>query len=93
MEITINELLSLCRIVRERLHELKDLRKQISTKDRFYGAVEKEVEPQYSVQFVDAKITKLQNFLFKADSKIKQSNAITKIEIDANADDLLAPLQ
>ena len=53
----------------------------------------KTIEPQYDVKIVDKKIVELQNFLYKADSKIKQSNAITTIDMDVGVDSLLEPLQ
>jgi len=42
---------------------------------------------------VDAKITMLQNFIFKADAKIKMSNAKTKVNITVDVDGLLAPME
>jgi len=90
--MTINELLSLMKIVRERLQDLKGLRSQISTKE-FYMSAEKIVEPQYEVKAVDKKITELQNFLFDADSMIKQSNAVTNIDCGFDIGMLLAPLE
>jgi hypothetical protein len=53
----------------------------------------KVVEPQYDVKAVDKKIVELELFLFKADAAVKQANATTQINIEANVDMLLAPLQ
>ena len=80
--------------VRERLNGLKTLRNQVSTRDSYlYGREEKKVvEPQYNVKDVDKKITELETFIFMADAKIKQANAITNIDIEANVGTLLAPL-
>jgi hypothetical protein len=91
--LTINETLALCKMIRERANELKHLRDKLAVKDRFYGQADKVSEPQYSVTFVDQKIVELENFLFRADAKIKQSNAITMIEVNENVDSLLAPLK
>ena len=93
--MTINELLGLIKIVKVRASELRSLRSQISTKESwsYSDNREKYVEPQYDVKAVDRKITELETFIFKADSAIKQSNAVTKIDIDAQVDNLLAPLQ
>ena len=91
--MTVNELLSLTKIIRERVNELKALRLQVSIKDKWMRDDSKVSEPQYDVKFVDAKIVKLQNFLFLADSKIKTINAKTEVlglEIDVS--DLLSPL-
>lgn len=91
---TVNELLSLQKIVRERVNELKTLRNSVSTKDIWYraGETDKTSEPQYDVKAVDKKVAELELFLYKADAAIKQSNAITKIEIVADVDKLLESL-
>ncbi len=92
--MTINEILVLSKTVRERVNGLKGLRSQVSQKESFlYGANEKKVvDPQYDVKIVDKKITELEMWLFKADSSIKQSNAKTQVDIEADVDKLLAPL-
>lgn len=93
--MTINEALVLTKIVRERMSDLKQLRSQLSVKERFFlhGSDEKITEPQYDVKAVDQKITTLQNFLYRVDARIKQSNAANKIEIDTNVESLLEPLK
>ena len=91
--MTVNELLVLMKMVRERMKDLKDLRSELAVRERFFGSTEKEKIPQYDVKLVDAKITMLQNFIFKADAKIKMSNAKTKVDIDVNVDELLAPME
>lgn len=91
--MTINELLSLTKVVRERLNGLKALRNQVSTKDIWMRDQEKVVEPQYDIKEVDKKIAELEKFLFTVDSKIKQVNATTKVEIEVDVDKLLEPLQ
>lgn len=92
--MTVNELLVTSKIVRERLKDLKELRTTVGSVKRYYG-MEKEsvVEPKYDVIKVDKKITELQNFLMVADQKIKQSNAVTKIDYEIEIDKLLAPLE
>lgn len=93
--LTINELLVLMKVVRERLCELRSLKNQVAMKTRYIDINSKEriEEPQYDIKVVDRKVVQLENWLFKADSAIKQSNAVTKIDIVADIDDLLAPLQ
>jgi len=92
-KITINEILSLQKAVRERLNSLKGLRDKVSTKDIWMGEREKVVEPQYNVKDVDVRITELETWLFKADSAVKQSNAVTQIELEADVSVLLRPLE
>jgi hypothetical protein len=61
---------------------------------RFFGSEETtQKEPQYDVKELDKKIIQLQNFLFKADSAIKQSNAKTEINLKVDVDSLLEPLK
>jgi len=92
--LTINEALALQKIVRERVSELRSLRSSVSTIESYYSAGERErkTEPQYEVKVVDRKITQLEMFLFKVDSKIKQANAVNQIDVKETVDELLAPL-
>lgn len=95
-KMTINEALSLTTIVKRRVSELQSLRSEVSTvktSSYFEPKKEEKIEPQYDVKAVDKKITELETFLFKADSKIKQANAKTEIEIETEVDKLLEPLQ
>jgi len=93
--MTINEMMSLMKQVNKRINDLSTIRQSVAnTEHRFFGNDErKEVIPEYDVKKVDTKITELQNFLFKADSAIKQSNASTQITIEVDVDSLLAPLE
>ena len=91
--MTVNELLVVTKIVRERLKDLKELRTEVSNLKRYYGDKESVKEPQYDVKKVDQKITELQNFLMLADQKVKQSNAVTQIDYAPEINKLLAPLE
>ena len=96
--MTINEAMVLIKVIRERLNDIKQLRTEVSVKTRIrrgFGEnqYEEETEPQYNVKAVDRKIVELQNWLFIADSAIKQANARTEISIIADVDKLLAPLE
>ena len=93
--MTVNQILVLMKTVRERVNGLKTLRTQVSTKTTWYGEKEKVEEPQYNIKAVDKKITELETWLFKADSAIKQSNAVVNVNIDSQltVDDLLKPLE
>lgn len=90
--MTVNELLVVEKIARERLKDLKELRIEVASKKRFYGEKESVTEPQYDVKLVDKKVTEIQNFLMIADQKVKQSNAVTNIEFSPDVDKLLSPL-
>lgn len=96
--MTINEGMVLQKAVNGRLNELRKLRDSVST-DRntytMYGEKEKreEIVVKYDIKLVDKKVVELEIFLFKLDSKIKQANAMTKIDLEANIDALLSPLE
>lgn len=78
--ITINQALQLVKATKQRIKALEEMRDKVSTKERFYGSADKQIEPLYSVQAVDIKSTKLQELLFNLESVIKHSNAITQVE-------------
>ena len=42
---------------------------------------------------VDTKLVKINNALIKIDQKIKEVNAITKVDIDINIDDLMSEIE
>ena len=93
----INEAMVLIKAIRERIQDLKQVRLSVVVKSRVrrnYGTDQEEEinEPQYDAKVIDRKITELQNFIFLADSKIKQANAQTEIDMDVNVGNLLAPL-
>jgi len=87
--MTINEALALSKAVRERLTILKSMADDSSKKEIWFRSEgEKHVEPKYDIDDVDSKIVVLQRWLFKVDAAIKQSNAVTKINIDTDIDEL-----
>ena len=73
------------------------LRSEVSVgkETNWYGERDKteKIEPQYDVKTVDAKIVEIEVFLYKIDAAIKQSNAATQLDMEANLESLLAPLQ
>jgi len=91
--MTVNELMVVVKIIKERVSDLKTLREKTSVQERYYTQTEKVIEPQYDVRLLDRKVTELQNFLIKADSAIKQSNARTEIDFKVDVDALLMPLE
>ena len=99
--MTVNEAMVLMKIVRGRLGELSSLRSTSAvreTSDIFgYGqdkqVGKKVIEPLYDVKALDKRCTELTNFLLIAETKIKQSNAITTIKVDAaDINELLSPI-
>jgi hypothetical protein len=99
MALSINEGLALSKAVGSRLAELKELRDKVAVKSEttWIGMGDRDkkqtVEALFDVKKVDKKITELSLFLFKIDAAIKQANAVTKLEISADVETLLAPLE
>jgi hypothetical protein len=91
-EVTVNHLMCVQRVVKERLNDLKTVRGDVSKKERYYSSTEKTIEPLYDVKRVDAQIINIQNWLLRADSVIKQSNAVTLVAVDIDLDNLLRAL-
>jgi len=94
-KLTINELMALMKTIRERVSSLKALRQQVSVKETIWRSAESQTitEPQYDVKALDKKVMELENFLFRADSKIKTANARTTVDLDVDVDRLLQPLE
>lgn len=93
--MTVNQLLVLMKEVRSRLSDLRSLRSSCAVSEtRFYGDTQRtEREPHYDVKVIDKKITELETWLFKADAAIKQSNAVTQVDVEVNVDELLKPIE
>lgn len=92
MQYTINQAMVLTKALRGRLAELSSLRAQCATKDTYYGDTEKVVEPLYSVKELDVRCVEIENFLLEVDTAIKQSNAVTTITVEGDAQTLMKPL-
>jgi hypothetical protein len=93
MTLSINELMVLMKTIRTRLGQLQSLQQTCAKKETFFSREDNRVvEPKYDVRELDKRIIELQNFLYLADARIKQSNAVTKIDVDCDVNTLLAPL-
>jgi hypothetical protein len=51
-----------------------------------------DITPQYNLVEIDKKISEMEKFLFRSDSKIKTANATLRVELDVDVDSLLAPI-
>ena len=92
MEITINEAMVKMKVLKGRLGELSHLRSESATRET-WREPNKIVEPVYDMKELDRKCTDIENALLEIETAIKQSNALTKIEVEADIKSLLAPLQ
>lgn len=90
--MSVSNLMVMMKAVKERMNDLKTVRTDVSKKERFYTSTEKEIIPQYDVKLVDAQIVKLQNWIMKADAIVKQSNAVTMVNVNVDLDELMKPL-
>jgi len=92
MKLTINKALSLQKAISSRVVDLMSLRSEVSTTENFFGSKESVKEPQYDVKQVDKKIAVLKKMLFEIDSAIKESNAITSIDVDLDENQIFEPI-
>jgi len=92
MEITINEAMVKMKVLKGRLGELSHLRSESATRET-WREPNKVIEPVYNIKELDRKCTDIENALLEIETAIKQSNALTKIKIEADVKALLAPLQ
>lgn len=88
---TINTLLCLQKNLKARLVQLKEIENQ-STKKTHWMETDKVETPTYDIKLVDKKVVKLNRALFDIDMKLKEVNAMTKLELDLDYDDLMAAL-
>jgi uncharacterized protein (DUF934 family) len=92
--MTINELMVLMTAVKTRVAELREVRRTSANRETWYnGTNERNITPEYDVKKVDKKIVELQNFLRKADAKLKQTNATTNVQLEVDEESLLSPLE
>lgn len=92
MKISVNEAMVWSKAIRGRYGELSHLRSECATRET-WREPNKIIEPVYDMRVLDKKCVELENALLEIDTAIKQSNAITKIEITADVKSLLTPLQ
>ncbi len=91
-QITVNEAMVLAKAIRGRYAELSNLRSKCAERETYFTEPKKIVEPTYDIKELDKKCVELENFLLNVDTKIKQSNAVTMIDIDADVKSLLTPI-
>jgi len=94
MKKTVNEVMVLMKAVRGRLAELSGLRSSVANVVSYYDAgAKKTIEPQYDVKMLDRRCVEIENWLLEAETKIKQSNAVVTIELEADVALLLKPIE
>jgi hypothetical protein len=99
MKMTVNEAMVLQRTLKERVAELRNLRSSVATErtTHYPWAEGKEkienVVVKYDIKALDKKVTQIELVLYKMDARIKQSNAVTELEVEADVDALMAPLE
>lgn len=92
MKATVNEAMVLMKALKGRYGELSHIRSECAKKETYFSEVQKVIEPKYDMKELDRRCVDIENALLEMDTKIKQSNAITTIEIDVDKTALLSPL-
>jgi hypothetical protein len=94
MTITLNKALTLGKVIRERINDLKGLRTQVATRKSWLGQPERGelTEPTYDIKEMDKSILKLQKMAFELESLIKEQNNLVKVSFDYNEDDIFVGL-
>jgi intein/homing endonuclease len=90
-KMTVNEAMVLAKAIRGRYAELSSLRSSCANRETYFDP-KKVIEPTYDIKALDKRCVELENFLLQVDTAIKQSNAITTIEVDADVKSLLTPI-
>lgn len=91
--MTVSESLQLVKAIKQRANSLEKLRDQVSVKETYYSATNKTSEPLYDVKEVDNKLVNLNQILFTLESAIKQSNAVTNLNVTVSTNDVFEALK
>lgn len=91
--MTVSESLQLVKAIKQRVSSLEKLRDQVSVKETYYSSKDKTIEPLYDVKAVDAKLINLQQILFTLESAVKQSNAVTIVNVSISTEDVFEALK
>ena len=94
MQASVNSFLVREKQLKARLADLNQLKQQATSRTRYYTeAVEtRRDEPTYDIKQLDKMAIDIQNALFAIENAIKESNAVTKITVDVNVEDLMKPI-
>ena len=92
MEMTINEAMVKLKVLKGRLGELSHLRSESATRET-WREPNKIIEPIYDMRDLDRRCTEIEMAIMDIDTAIKQSNALTRIKIEADVKTLLSPLK
>lgn len=84
---TVNRLLCLEKSLRSRLASLSSLSSESTRRTRYMREEGERIEePTYDIKKVDQQMVKITKALFDIDMKIKEANAINKIDMDDTFD-------
>ena len=93
MKKSINAAIELVNTLRARLEDTKSLRDRClqDTEDHYDGRITKKMA-NFDPTVLDERVVLLQNAIREANTKIKESNVKTEIELDIDEAKLLAPI-
>ena len=96
MQFTINALLSMQKALLQRREQLNEVKNQSTSQTLFLDSEAKatrKIEPTYDIKKLDKKISEINKTLFSIDVKIKESNAVTKVDVDMDFDTLMSEIE
>lgn len=93
MKNTVSAWINTQNMLQQRYQELIKLRSETSTVKHYYGDTLHDIVPTYDVKMVDKLISELSQAINVIKIAIKDSNSITKIDIEADAKTLLRPIE
>ncbi len=96
-QITINQLLEMRKRLQDRKTELSHLvtGSAQETSQRYPDGSERITKSKYDVIDLDTRVSQIQEAMYEIDSKVKEANAKTKIDISGefNFKNLIAPIK
>ena len=97
MQITINQLLEMKKRLQDRKNELSSLvvSSAQETRQRYSDGSEIVTKTKYDVVDLDSRVSQIQEAMYEIDHKVKEANALTKIEMSDDFDfkKLIAPIK
>ena len=97
MQITINQLLEMRKRLQDRKNELSQLvtGSAQETRQRYHDNSEHITKSKYDVVDLDTRVSEINDAMYQIDSKIKEANARTKIDMDEGFDfkKLISPIR
>lgn len=96
-QITVNQLLEMRKRLQDRKSELSQLvtNSAQESRQRYHDGTESITKSKYDVVDLDVRVSEIQEAIYEIDSKVKESNARTKVDMDPGFDfkKLISPIK